>query len=41
MWTAGGFYRGNAARERIFKTESGKASFLPFAMLRYIALTRL
>ena len=28
MWTAGGFYRGNSARERIWKTESGKAVFM-------------
>ncbi|MCV0384044.1 MAG: FdhF/YdeP family oxidoreductase [Erythrobacter sp.] len=27
MNTAGGFYRGNAARERIWKTDSGKAEF--------------
>jgi molybdopterin-dependent oxidoreductase alpha subunit len=27
IWTPGGFYRGNAARERIWKTESGKAEF--------------
>jgi molybdopterin-dependent oxidoreductase alpha subunit len=27
MFTPGGFYRGNAARERIWKTESGKAAF--------------
>lgn len=27
MFTPGGFYRGNAARERIWKTESGKAQF--------------
>ncbi|HEY5203987.1 MAG TPA: FdhF/YdeP family oxidoreductase [Roseiarcus sp.] len=27
MWTAGGFYRGNSARERIWKTKSGKAEF--------------
>jgi hypothetical protein len=27
MWTPGGFYRGNTARERIWKTESGKAVF--------------
>ena len=27
MWTPGGFYRGNSARERIWKTESGKAEF--------------
>ncbi len=27
MFTPGGFYRGNAARERIWKTKSGKAEF--------------
>ncbi len=27
MWHPGGFYRGNKARERIWKTESGKAEF--------------
>ncbi|KHL25310.1 formate dehydrogenase [Croceibacterium mercuriale] len=27
MWQAGGFYRGNPARERIWKTDSGKAEF--------------
>jgi molybdopterin-dependent oxidoreductase alpha subunit len=27
MWTPGGFYRGNSARERIWKTESEKATF--------------
>ena len=27
MWQAGGFYRGNSAHERIWKTESGKAEF--------------
>ncbi|MEG3178629.1 FdhF/YdeP family oxidoreductase [Sphingomonas sp. RB3P16] len=27
MWEAGGFYRGNSAHERIWKTESGKAEF--------------
>ncbi len=27
MWTPGGFYRGNSARERSWKTESGKAEF--------------
>jgi molybdopterin-dependent oxidoreductase alpha subunit len=27
MFTPGGFYRGNAARERIWKTDSGKAEF--------------
>ncbi len=27
MWTPGGFYRGNSARERVWKTASGKAEF--------------
>ena len=27
MCTPGGFYSGNTARERIWKTESGKAEF--------------
>ncbi|KQN71987.1 formate dehydrogenase [Sphingomonas sp. Leaf62] len=27
MFTPGGFYRGNAARERVWKTDSGKAEF--------------
>ena len=27
MWTPGGFYRGNSARERIWKTETKKATF--------------
>lgn len=27
MFTPGGFYKGNAARERIWKTDSGKATF--------------
>jgi anaerobic selenocysteine-containing dehydrogenase len=27
IWTRGGFYRGNSARERIWKTKSGKAEF--------------
>ena len=27
MWEAGGFYRGNKAHERIWKTENGKAKF--------------
>jgi molybdopterin-dependent oxidoreductase alpha subunit len=27
MWTPGGFYRGNSARERIWKTKTGKAQF--------------
>jgi anaerobic selenocysteine-containing dehydrogenase len=29
LMTPGGFYRGNPARERIWKTESGKAQFTP------------
>ncbi|WP_017671168.1 FdhF/YdeP family oxidoreductase [Blastomonas sp. AAP53] len=33
MFEPGGFYRGNGARERIWKTESGKASFTSPAML--------
>ncbi len=33
MHEAGGFYRGNSARERIWKTESGKAQFTTPAML--------
>ncbi|WP_187335069.1 FdhF/YdeP family oxidoreductase [Novosphingopyxis iocasae] len=33
MLQAGGFYRGNSARERIWKTESGKAEFTTPAML--------
>lgn len=28
LWTPGGFYRGNSARERIWKTKSGKAEFI-------------
>ncbi|MGH6676953.1 MAG: molybdopterin-dependent oxidoreductase, partial [Xanthobacteraceae bacterium] len=33
MFTPGGFYRGNSARERIWKTESGRADFtLPSMM---------
>src|SRR6185369_7792337 len=27
MWQPGGFYKGNSARERVWKTESGKAEF--------------
>ncbi len=27
LWTPGGFYRGNSARERIWKTKSGRAEF--------------
>ncbi|QRE72736.1 FdhF/YdeP family oxidoreductase [Methylobacterium aquaticum] len=27
LWIPGGFYRGNSARERIWKTETGKAEF--------------
>ena len=33
MWTPGGFYKGNKARERIWQTESGKAEFTDPAML--------
>jgi len=33
MFTPGGFYRGNSARERIWKTESGKANFSAPEML--------
>lgn len=33
MFEPGGFYRGNSARERIWKTESGKAVFTAPAML--------
>src|SRR5579883_2234137 len=33
MFQPGGFYRGNKARERIFKTESGKAEFTTPEML--------
>jgi len=33
MFTPGGFYRGNSARERVWKTESGKAEFTVPAML--------
>jgi molybdopterin-dependent oxidoreductase alpha subunit len=29
VFTPGGFYRGNSARERVWKTESGKAQFTP------------
>ena len=33
VFTPGGFYRGNSARERVWKTESGKAQFtMPAAM---------
>jgi molybdopterin-dependent oxidoreductase alpha subunit len=33
VFTPGGFYRGNSARERVWKTESGKAQFsLPASM---------
>jgi molybdopterin-dependent oxidoreductase alpha subunit len=33
MFTPGGFYRGNTARERIWKTKSGKAEFTTPTML--------
>jgi len=36
MFTPGGFYKGNAARERIWKTASGKAEFTTPAMLSSI-----
>jgi molybdopterin-dependent oxidoreductase alpha subunit len=29
MWQPGGFHRPNSARERVWKTESGKAEFIP------------
>ncbi len=33
MFTPGGFYKGNSARERVWKTESGKAEFTVPGML--------
>jgi len=36
VFTPGGFYRGNSARERIWKTESGKAQFTVPSSLRSI-----
>ncbi len=33
LWLRGGFYRGNTARERIWETESGKATFTTPEML--------
>jgi len=36
VFTPGGFYRGNSARERIWKTESGKAQFTSLSILRSI-----
>jgi len=36
MFTPGGFYKGNAARGRIWKTDSGKAEFTAPDMLRSI-----
>ncbi|MGF7153695.1 FdhF/YdeP family oxidoreductase [Novosphingobium gossypii] len=36
VFTPGGFYRGNPAREREWKTQSGKAEFTPPARLRSI-----
>ncbi|HEX4160277.1 MAG TPA: FdhF/YdeP family oxidoreductase [Rhizomicrobium sp.] len=38
LFTPGGFYRGNSARERIWKTESGKAQFTTPAMLSAIGV---
>jgi molybdopterin-dependent oxidoreductase alpha subunit len=36
VFTPGGFYRGNSARERVWKTESGKAAFTAPERLRSI-----
>jgi molybdopterin-dependent oxidoreductase alpha subunit len=36
VFTPGGFYRGNAARERVWKTESGKAQFTVPKVMRSI-----
>jgi len=36
VFTPGGFYRGNSARERIWKTESGKAQFTVPSTMRSI-----
>ncbi|MGF7160608.1 molybdopterin-dependent oxidoreductase alpha subunit [Rhodoligotrophos appendicifer] len=38
LFTPGGFYRGNSARERQWKTESGKAQFTTPAMLSAIGV---
>jgi len=40
MFTPGGFYRGNAARERTWKTDSGKAEFTTPAGLTALAAPR-
>ncbi|WP_121115109.1 FdhF/YdeP family oxidoreductase [Croceibacterium ferulae] len=40
MWQAGGFYRGNAARDRIWKTESGKAEFTTPTVLNACGIGR-
>lgn len=32
LWTPGGFYRSNSARERIWKTKSGTATFHPSSL---------
>jgi molybdopterin-dependent oxidoreductase alpha subunit len=36
VFTPGGFYRGNSARERVWKTESGKAQFTPPEAMRSV-----
>jgi anaerobic selenocysteine-containing dehydrogenase len=38
MWTPGGFYKGNKARERIWETESGKAEFTDPQMLSSLGI---
>lgn len=38
MWTPGGFYRGNSAHERIWKTESGKADFTVPSVLSAVGI---
>jgi len=40
MWQQGGFYRGNPAHERIWKTESGKAEFTDPTVLNACGLGR-
>jgi molybdopterin-dependent oxidoreductase alpha subunit len=36
VFTPGGFYRGNSARERVWETESGKAQFTPPKAMRSV-----
>lgn len=38
MWTPGGFYKGNKARERIWQTDSGKAEFTDPTMLSALGI---